>query len=128
MAIEVIGADVRGLAGGAQATERILSGHRLPTAILAEYDEVAFGVLRTLRRAGVDVPGRVSVMGFDDHELASVVDLTTIAQSVYQQGEAAARLLLDDLHNASHDARDIVLPTRLVVRGTTAPPASPRRP
>ncbi len=121
MTVEVVMADAHGLIGGVQATEQILSGHRLPTAVLAEYDEMAFGTLRTFKRAGVDVPGRVSVMGFDDHEMASVVDLTTIAQSVHQQGEAAARLLLDLLH-APQEPQDVVLPTRLVVRGTTAPP------
>lgn len=111
------GADVT---AGARAAERLLSGARLPTAVFAMSDELAFGLVRTLRRAGVDVPGRISVIGFDDHEMAAVSDLTTIAQPVRRQGELAARALLDALAGA--EPTDVVLPTRLVVRGTTAPP------
>lgn len=69
---DVVVASVPGLEGGAQAAERILSGPRLPTVVLAEYDELAFGALRTFARAGIEVPGRIS------------------AQPVRQQGEAAA--------------------------------------
>lgn len=123
MLFDVVQADAPGLEGGAGAAESILSGHRMSTAVLAEYDELAFGVRRTLARAGIDVPAQVSLMGFDDHEMASVVDLTTVAQPVREQGDAAARLLLDDLADGVHEPRDVVLPTRLVVRGTTAPPA-----
>jgi DNA-binding LacI/PurR family transcriptional regulator len=111
------GADV---AAGTRAAERLLSGARLPTAVFAMSDEAAFGLVGTLRRAGVAVPGRVSVIGFDDHEMAAVSDLTTIAQPVRRQGELAARALLEALAGGSPD--DVELPTRLVVRGTTAPP------
>jgi DNA-binding LacI/PurR family transcriptional regulator len=60
------------------------------------------------------------VIGFDDHEMAGVSELTTIAQPVRRQGELAARALLDTLSGGRPD--DVELPTRLVVRGTTAPP------
>ncbi|HZI96946.1 MAG TPA: LacI family DNA-binding transcriptional regulator [Actinomycetales bacterium] len=119
---EVIVAGAPGLEGGAQAAERILSGRSLPTAVFAEYDELAFGALRTLALAGISVPGQVSVVGVDDHDMASVVDLTTVAQPIRQQGAAAARILLEDLAHGTHEPRDVVLPTRLVVRGSTAPP------
>ena len=95
---------------------------RLPTAVFAESDEMALGALQTLRRAGLDVPGRMSLVGFDDHEMAPAGDLTTIAQPVHQQGELAARLLLDVLEGGDPPPGDVVLPTRLVVRGTTGPP------
>jgi DNA-binding LacI/PurR family transcriptional regulator len=111
-----------GIEGGAQAMAQLLSGPRLPTAVLAEYDELAIGALRTLRRAGVAVPGRVSVVGIDDHEMAAVVDLTTVAQPVSDQGAAAGRMLLDILAGAAPDPVDVVVPTRLVIRGTTAAP------
>ncbi|BBG00171.1 MULTISPECIES: LacI family DNA-binding transcriptional regulator [Pseudonocardia] len=112
-----VGADV---AAGETAAGRLLSLPRLPTAVFAMSDEAALGVVRTLRRAGVDVPGRVSVIGFDDHEMAAVADLTTIAQPVRRQGELAARALLATI--AGESPADVELPTRLVVRGTTAPP------
>lgn len=111
-----------GLAGGMRAMEQLLTRRRLPTAVFAESDEMALGALQTLRRAGLEVPGRVSMVGFDDHEMAPAGDLTTIAQPVRDQGGHAARRLLEVLDGGHPDAADIVLPTRLVVRGTTGPP------
>jgi len=116
-----------GLEGGAAATERLLCARRLPTALLAESDEIAFGALRTLRLAGLDVPGHMSVIGFDDHEMASIVNLTTIAQPVLEQGQIAAKLLLQALQGRADPFARVTLPIRLIVRGSTAPPrARPR--
>jgi DNA-binding LacI/PurR family transcriptional regulator len=102
----------------------LMAGPTLPTAVVAEYDELAIGALRTLRRASVAVPGRVSVIGMDDHEMASVVDLTTVAQPVREQGDRAARLLLDLLDGTLEGDVDVdvVVPTRLVVRASTGSP------
>lgn len=111
-----------GMTGGIRAAERLLAQRTLPTAVFAESDEMALGALHVLRKAGLDVPGRVSVIGFDDHEMAGVTDLTTIAQPVRMQGELAARMLLDLLGTTEPTSREIVLPTRLIVRGTTGPP------
>lgn len=109
-----------GVTGGMRAMEQLLGRHRLPTAVFAESDEMALGALQVLRRAGLDVPGRMSLVGFDDHEMAPAGDLTTIAQPVRDQGEAAAGQLLALLGGVP--VEDVVLPTRLVVRGTTGPP------
>ena len=111
-----------GVAGGRRAMEQLLARRRLPTAVFAESDEIALGALQTLRRAGLAVPGRVSVIGFDDHEMAAAADLTTVAQPVCQQGELAARLLVEVLAGGTPDDGEVVLPTRLVLRGTTGPP------
>jgi LacI family transcriptional regulator, repressor for deo operon, udp, cdd, tsx, nupC, and nupG len=112
-----------GVTGGMLAMEELLARRELPTAIFAESDEMALGALQVLRRSGLAVPGRVSLIGFDDHEMAPAGDLTTIAQPVREQGELAARLLLGMLdENGGGRAEDVVLPTRLVVRGTTGPP------
>lgn len=110
-----------GIAGGTRAMERLLGEPTLPTAVFAESDEMALGALRTLRRAGLRVPEDVSVIGVDDHELASAVELTTVSQPVWQQGAAAARNVVSLLGGRAVDATETVLPTRLVVRGTTAP-------
>ncbi|GAA4552040.1 LacI family DNA-binding transcriptional regulator [Pseudonocardia xishanensis] len=107
---------------GARAVELLLGGARLPTAVFAMSDEMALGALRTLRRAGVDVPGRMSVIGFDDQAVAEYADLTTIAQPAREQGECAAALLLEAVDDTLDGTPDIDLPTRLVVRGTTGPP------
>jgi LacI family transcriptional regulator, repressor for deo operon, udp, cdd, tsx, nupC, and nupG len=114
-----------GLEGGAAAMAQLLSGPVLPTAVFAEYDELAIGALWALRRAGLPVPQEMSVVGIDDHEMAQVFELTSVAQNVHEQGAAAARLLLRALETPSaHQAdTDIVLPTRLVLRGTTSPPS-----
>jgi DNA-binding LacI/PurR family transcriptional regulator len=108
-----------GIEGGCAAMEQLLSGGALPTAIFTEYDELAIGAIRTLTRAGMSVPANLSVVGFDDHEMAAVVDLTTVAQPVHQQGAVAARLLLDTLAGELPEPADVVLPTRLVIRGST---------
>jgi DNA-binding LacI/PurR family transcriptional regulator len=110
-----------GIAGGERAMERLLGEAVLPTAVFAESDEMAFGALRKLRHAGIPVPGRMSVVGLDDHEFAAAVDLTTVAQPVTAQGRAAATALLEML-TSDRRPRSTVLPTRLVVRGSTAPP------
>jgi len=115
-----------GIQGGAQAMAALLSGPELPTAVVAEYDELALGALMTLRRAGLEVPGDVSVVGIDDHEVGAVVDLTTVGQDVQEQGAVGARLLLAQLATGAADDGQHLLPTRLVLRGSTAPPA-PRR-
>jgi LacI family transcriptional regulator, repressor for deo operon, udp, cdd, tsx, nupC, and nupG len=114
-----------GIDGGAEAMEQLLSGDVLPTSVFAEYDELAIGAMRTLSRAGISVPGQVSVVGFDDHEMAAVVDLTTVAQPVYEQGTVAAGLLLDAL--SGEEPQSVVMPTRLLIRGSTGPPAPRRR-
>jgi Periplasmic binding protein-like domain len=116
-----------GIDGGAEAMEQLLSGDVLPTSVFAEYDELAIGAMRTLSRAGISVPGQVSVVGFDDHEMAAVVDLTTVAQPVYEQGTVAAGLLLDALSGQLAGPESVVMPTRLLIRGSTGPPAPRRR-
>jgi DNA-binding LacI/PurR family transcriptional regulator len=119
---DIIVARAYGIEGGAQAMDELLAGPRLPTAIVAEYDELAIGALRSLRRAGIPVPGRISVVGIDDHEMSSVVELTTVRQPVQEEGATAAQLLLDTLGERLPGPTDVVLPTRLVVRGSTGSP------
>ena len=99
-----------------------------PTAVLAMSDAMAIGVMRALRDLRLSVPGDVSVVGFDDIDLAQHVDppLTTVHQPIRRKGEEAVRLLLTvvqrrDLAKPEHRRLD----TRLVVRGSTGrvPPA-----
>jgi LacI family transcriptional regulator len=99
---------------GAAAAESLVSGE-LPDAVLGVNDEVAIGLLTGLRRAGVDVPGRVSVAGIDGTRPARLVDLTSVSLPLHELGEAAARVILEGAEG------DVVLPHRLVRRATTAP-------
>lgn len=112
------------VADGVVAGRMMLSRAKPPTAVFAMSDEMAFGVLKAAREHGRNVPGDLSVVGFDDHELADVVELTTIAQPVRRVGAVAARLLLDRLvPGAGVEPEHIELPTHLVVRGTTGRPS-----
>ena len=123
---ELVATGPHGLEGGAEAMTELLSRPVLPTAVFAEYDELAIGALWALRRAGLRVPDDISVVSIDDHEMATMFDLTTIAQDVRGQGAVAAGLLLEavDAGEVSPADRQVQLPTRLVLRGTTAPPAA----
>lgn len=101
-----------------------------PTAVICFSDEIAIGALGALRRAGLQVPRDVSVVGFDDHDLAEHVGLTTIHQPIDTLGRRAAQLLLRRLADVDDRARHEILPTRMVVRDSTAAPrtATTRQP
>jgi LacI family repressor for deo operon, udp, cdd, tsx, nupC, and nupG len=113
--------------GGERAMTELLAVSRPPTAVFAQSDEMAMGALRALRRHRLRAPDDVSVIGFDDHELAEVIGLTTIAQPVPAQGAEAARLLLRQLDEPGAEPAptgQVRMPIRLVLRETTAPPSS----
>ncbi len=101
--------------------------HR-PTGVVAASDEMAVGVIEAARRRGLRVPEDVSVVGIDDYPLAEVFELTTIRQNAAAQGALAVRMLLGALVDGV-DLKDeeVVVPTELVVRASTAPPAQVRR-
>jgi DNA-binding LacI/PurR family transcriptional regulator len=70
------------------------------------------------------VPDDISVVGIDDHPLAELMDLTTVAQPVREQGRMAGRMVLSLLAGDTVEP-GVTVPTRLVVRGSTAPPRVP---
>jgi LacI family transcriptional regulator, repressor for deo operon, udp, cdd, tsx, nupC, and nupG len=113
-----------GTAPAGEAMAELLSLPEPPTAVFAHSDELAFGAMSTIRRAGLRVPEDISVIGLDGHPLSEALDLTTIGQDVHKQGELAAQLVVDSVTAGSPSA-STVLPTRLVPRGSTGPP-SPR--
>jgi DNA-binding LacI/PurR family transcriptional regulator len=109
--------------GGVAAFARIWEDGLRPTAILAMSDVMAIGVIWAARDAGLRVPEDLSIVGFDDLDVAphSNPPLTTIHQPIRQKGEESARLLLrmianPDLERPEHK----VLSTRLIIRGSTA--------
>ncbi len=104
-------------ASGSRAAQALLALAKPPTAIFASSDDMAAGVLATAHRLGVSVPGQLSVAGFDDTDLASVVwpPLTTIRQPVRDMGYAAADLLLA----RSGETEQRALECALIVRGST---------
>ncbi|SCL41586.1 DNA-binding transcriptional regulator, LacI/PurR family [Micromonospora pallida] len=111
--------------GGNQATVELLRRGDPPTAIFAACDEMAMGAIAALREAGLRVPQDISVIGIDDHDLAAVLGLSTVAQPAAEQGRLAAQIVLDPLvgtPGSTPSDSPVILPTRLVVRDSTAPP------
>ena len=94
-----------------------------PTAIFAANDLMAFGALNAIRDMGLRCPEDVSVIGFDNLDLAEVVTpaLTSVDQSGYQLGAVAAQLIVDRIGGDKKPKRAHVLPTALKLRSSVAP-------
>lgn len=106
------------------AALRILDRPDRPTAIFAASDEMAFGVLLAAAELGLKVPEDLSVIGIDDHDHSDAFGLTTMHQDPVDHGEVAATLLLDRLEGRRTQVRSIRQPSVLVLRRSTASPAS----
>lgn len=109
----------------------LLNLRQRPTAVFCINDLVAAGALKACSHDGVRVPEEMSIVGCDDIELATLLmpELTTIAIPARELGARAARILLQALQEGGEDQRTPSRPrrtiaSRLVVRGTTAPPRS----
>ncbi|QIN77625.1 substrate-binding domain-containing protein [Rubrobacter marinus] len=110
---------------GEDATEALLAREPRPTAILALSDQLAFGVVEAAEGMGLSVPGDLSVVGFDDVPEAAraTPPLTTVRQPHEEKGLRAGRALVARLREEEVSSPSL-LPTRLVVRGSTAAPRS----
>jgi DNA-binding LacI/PurR family transcriptional regulator len=111
-------------AGGTQAADYALASG--VTAVVAFNDLMALGILDRLRHRGVDVPGEMSVVGFDDVQLATLVSpaLTTVHAPLARLGRRAVDLLLARLRGGTSASSE--LPVELTIRGSTGPvPAGP---
>ena len=114
----------------ARAVREVLEQPDRPTAILAFSDVMAYRVVQTAEELGLRVPADLSVVGFDDNPLARRMRpaLTTVRQDVRGKGTAATAALTAAIEAAREGrkpgrAQRLVLPTELVVRDSTAPPA-----
>ena len=94
--------------------------------MFASNDRAAVGFLDWAWRAGLEVPGEVSVVGFDDSHVAQLshIDLTTVGQDPLRQAELAVRAVVERLEDPTMPPRELVLQPKLVTRGSTAPPRS----
>ena len=108
--------------GGCQAAHGLFARADAPTAIFAFNDNMAVGALRAARERGLDVPGDLSVMGFDDIDIASVVTpaISTVRQPLQEMGRVAAGMLYRLIEGQPPEAARVELSTRLVVRASTA--------
>lgn len=100
------------------------AGHR-PTALVAMSDIIAIGAMDAARKLGIRVPEDLSVVGFDDIPLASLVypPLTTVSQPLRRRGRLAADLLVKSIESKLEPSHH-VLPTRLVTRASVRPPST----
>ncbi|MGH2948773.1 MAG: substrate-binding domain-containing protein, partial [Solirubrobacteraceae bacterium] len=106
------------------ATRCLLESADPPTGLFAASDTQALGALEAAGALGARVPGDLSVVGYDDIELARYTGLTTVAQPLEESGACGAELLLAALDGAPAAGRQ--LDVELVVRGTTGPPGGQR--
>ncbi|WP_256794314.1 LacI family DNA-binding transcriptional regulator [Terrabacter sp. Ter38] len=114
----------RGHAAPLSGPRKATSGRsRMPSAVVAFNDRAALGLLDRLRRNGVDVPGDVSVVGYDDSFIArlATVDLTSVSQIPEAMATAAVEAATQRLDEGRTEPIELVLEPQLVVRGTTAP-------
>lgn len=104
---------------------QLLNMPERPTAIFAASDTQALGVMEAASEIGLRIPGDLSVVGYDDIEIAEYLGLTTMRQMLYESGQRGVELLLDALAQDLQEPVYEELPTELVVRATTASPVVP---
>jgi LacI family transcriptional regulator len=108
----------------AEPARQLLTLADRPTAIFAANDLSAIQTLHVAHELGLDVPGDVSVVGFDNIPESALIEppLTTIDQSIQEMGRRAVELLVDLIEGDTAPPGQITLPTRLVVRRSSGPP------
>jgi LacI family transcriptional regulator len=113
---------------GLEASEKLLSHPRAPTAICAANDDMAAAVVSVAHRRGMDVPRDLSIVGFDDTSAATTVwpELTTIRQPIAAMADSAVDILMRNIRRKDKSMRTVVdhlVPHELVERDSVAPPA-----
>lgn len=121
----VIGGGEREQDGAAAA--RTFAEEGLPDAVITYNDRSAVGLLDVFARFGITVPGQVSVVGYDDSQVARLpyLQLTTVSQDIAVLAGFAVQRAVARLENQPVADREVVLAPHLVVRGTTGPASKP---
>lgn len=121
--IELSEADVvtvdHSIDAASDAARELLQADDRPTAVFAHDDVLASGVLHAARSLGLDVPGDVAVVGFDDSDVAKPLGLTSVRQPLIESGEVAMQMLLGHLANPRRSVQVTSLSLTLVQRATT---------
>nr|WP_315204372.1 LacI family DNA-binding transcriptional regulator [uncultured Albidiferax sp.] len=115
------------VATGFDCTLSLMQTARPPSAIFCANDLMAVGCLEALHTLGLRVPADVSVIGYDDQEIARHIHppLTTLVLPNYEMGRLAVELLLDEVNGTPHRKRRVKVEAQLVERGTVGPPRTP---
>jgi LacI family transcriptional regulator len=113
-------------ASGDAAMQTLLKAGRAIDAVFVANDQMAFGAMRALRRAGRTIPDDVAVVGFDDLPASALThpSLTTVRQPLYEMGRTAAAMLMAAVRGEPVEKR-VELATELIVRSSTAGSAAP---
>ncbi len=106
------------ISDGYRAMNEILKARKPPTAVFVVSDEMAIGVIDCITDKGLSVPKDISVIGFDDIDLASLIKpkLTTVHQPIKEIGMKSAELLIKQFENETIEVREVVMSYSLVVR------------
>lgn len=109
---------------GYTAMQRLLALVSPPTAVFTHNDVLALGALHAVTRAGLSVPGDISVVGYDDISSSAYLSppLTTVRLVKHDLGLEAGRLVLDLIQSGPRPCKTVTLPVELIVRGSSASP------
>ncbi len=120
---QTVGLSTDNIRSGFTSAEAVMRQGLRPTAILAASDHIALGVWNYLRQAGVRVPENCSLVGVDDLPDSSATNppLTTVRNPFLQLGRELARMAIEKAKSPCEPLPEVVLPTELVMRGTTWP-------
>lgn len=97
---------------------RELLGEKEFTAIFASADIMAFGAYQAVIAKGLNIPGDISILGYDDLPVSSALNLTTIAQNAFSLGQNAGLLLNDLITGKKEGPQEVILPTNLCIRSS----------
>ena len=117
-----VGLGKHGRSEASDLARRILAEPEPPTAIFAMSDIQALGCMAAAQGMGANVPGDVSIIGFDDIEVSGVVGLTTVRQHLTDSGRIAAHYLLSRVRGKRQPSIGALPPLEVVERRTTAAP------
>lgn len=111
------------ISSGMLAASDLLTANKPPSAIFCMNDEMAIGAISQAKKIGLNVPGDISIAGFDDISFAEFCDppLTTISQPAEDFGTKAMSMLYDVINGNEPEQKNIYLPFKIVVRESTGP-------
>ena len=112
------------LDGGRRAASEMLAAPEMPTAVVVANDMMALGAMREFRKAGLSIPGDISVVGFDDIAFAALSEppLTTVCSPRVEIGRRVVEALVTMIEHPEQQGFEVSLPTHLITRDSTAPP------
>ena len=107
---------------GEQIAPAIIAAGALPDAIFAANDTLAMGIINYFNLKGIDVPGKVSILGFDNTSFAesALIPISTVSQTPYQLGWTMGKQMVTDLSAGDdHVHQHVIFQPQIVERGST---------